>query len=115
MCRRENGQEWCILFLILVTKLFAVPIVSVVVASRIPVKVGRTGAEMASWKLSPVVILLCYLASRMFIPTRIVGAVPTTSSARAMCVILLFFIVVVLVVIVIVVIIISVTEWAMGR
>jgi hypothetical protein len=114
MCRRENGQERCILSLILVTELFAVPAVSVVVSSRVSVKVGRTCAEMASWELSPAAILLCYLASGMFVPTRIVGAVPTTSGAGAMRVILLFFFFFIAVVLVIVVVIIGVTEWAMG-
>jgi hypothetical protein len=64
MCRREDGQQGCILFIfVLVARLFAVSIIPTVVLSVVSVKVGRTCREMATRKASPAILLLCYLAS----------------------------------------------------
>jgi hypothetical protein len=70
---------------------------------------------MTARKVSPAILLLCYLTSGVVIPSRVVAAISSAPSIVAMPVVLLFLVFVIIVVVVVVVIVVGITEWAIVR
>jgi hypothetical protein len=102
--------------LVLIAQLFVIDTISCVVLSVIPVEVGWTCREMATWKVSPAILLLCYLASGVVISLCMVVSISPAPGIVAMSVVPLFLVfVVVVVVIVLVVIVVGIAEWAVVR
>jgi hypothetical protein len=116
VCRREDGQQGCILFsFVLIAKLFAISTIPTVVLSVVSVKVRRTCREMATRKASPAILLLCHLASGVVISSRIGVAMSPAPRIVAISVALLFLVFVIIVIVVFIVIVVCITEGPVER